>query len=211
MMNPKEKVQKILALANDKAATAAERETALDLAKKLAAKYGMKIEHTQSASFSHSDKVASPDPKPAYRTESKVTHEADFKSYVRNPIMNFRFNDAKIANILFRIYILENDTVVGHKSSERCKNITYYAVCVNNAQSDMLNKFYEKINFAFKVAKKQYPSDLPVKFIYSDFYYNMRCGFESSIRLGDQKFKTSPAGLAYDVGYEFYKAIQNTK
>ena len=43
-LQAKEKINKLLRLANDKGATSSERDTALEMANKLASKFGMKIQ-----------------------------------------------------------------------------------------------------------------------------------------------------------------------
>lgn len=85
----KEKINKLLRLANDKGATSSERDTALEMAKKLATKYGFKIQ--KGAPSTSNQNNAGP------ATLNKHRYEFDLNCFNKK-FVNFLFDGLGIKN-----------------------------------------------------------------------------------------------------------------
>ena len=89
-LQAKEKINKLLRLANDKGATSSERDTALEMANKLASKYGFKIvkrEASKATDINFYNRTVKEEPKPVEYTTYKVS----------------RFDASIVSRILFKL------------------------------------------------------------------------------------------------------------
>lgn len=89
-MQAKEKINKLLALANDKGATASEKETALDLANKLASRYSFKIQKGNAST--------------SYNSATLITYYFDIKCF-----------NKKLVGKLLSYFGIENWELIGKK------------------------------------------------------------------------------------------------
>lgn len=89
----KEKINKLLRLANDKGATPSERDTALEMANKLASKFGMKIQKGTPSTSIHNNQI------------TKIRYEFDLNCF-----------NKKFVNFLFSILGISEWYVIGKKT-----------------------------------------------------------------------------------------------
>ena len=184
MMNPKDKINKLLALANDKAATPAEKETALSMAKKLADKYGMRIEHAESASFSHSE----------HKHSTSYTERTEFE-----------YKWTRIMNEMFEAYSFYNKTISRYRKSARSKYGYKFAAEVTPTQKTMLDEQYENIKAAYNLAKKN--TSLKGKEFDSGFFIFFSQGF----RCVQIEISSKAWSIAYKAGKRFNDACEANK
>lgn len=97
----KEKINKLLRLANDKGATPSERDTALEMANKLASKFGMKIQKSIPSTRIHNNQI------------TKIRYEFDLNCF-----------NKKFVSFLFRSFRIEAWYLVGKKTVifDDCRN-----------------------------------------------------------------------------------------
>lgn len=123
----KEKINKLLRLANDKGATSSERDTALEMATKLASKFGMKIQ--KGAPSTSNQNNAGP------TTLNKNRYEFDLNCF-----------NKKFVNFLFKVLGIK-DWFWYEK-----KTIVFYDY--RNFNVDEFKKFYKKfVSVYYKIKK----------------------------------------------------------
>lgn len=126
-LQAKEKINKLLRLANDKGATSSERDTALEMAKKLATKYGFKIQ--KGAPSTSNQNNAGP------ATLNKNKYEFDLNCF-----------NKKFVNFLFEVLGIKNWFWYGKK--------TVRFGDYRNFNVDEFKKFYKKfVSVYYKIKK----------------------------------------------------------
>lgn len=143
----KEKINKLLRLANDKGATSSERDTALEMANKLAAKYGFKIQ--KGAPSTSNQNNAGP------ATLNKHRYEFDLNCFNKK-FVNFLFDDLEI----------ENWFLYGKK--------TIRFDDYRNFNVDEFKKFYKKFVSVYYKLKKE--SNLSEGLFFSIFTHDFMTG-----------------------------------
>ena len=146
----KEKINKLLLLANDKGATESERETALDMANKLASKFSFKIQ--RGTPSQHSQEVHNP---------ANCTWKPSPFCY------SFDLNcfNKKFVSFLLRYFGIMEWYQIGKKG---VRFTSYIKINV-----DEFKKFYKKFVSVYYKTKKLY--DLPE----SDFFWYFTASFSS--------------------------------
>lgn len=129
-LQAKEKINKLLRLANDKGATPSERDTALEMAAKLASKFGMKIQ--KGAPSTSNQNNAGP------ATLNKNRYEFDLNCF-----------NKKFVNFLFMGFGIKNWFWIGKK--------TVSFDDYRNFNVDEFKKFYKKfVSVYYKLKKTSY-------------------------------------------------------
>lgn len=128
----KEKINKLLRLANDKGATESERETALEMANKLASKFSFKIQRSTPSQHSQETSVRP--------TVEKFHYEFDLNCF-----------NKKFVSFLLRYFGIIEWYQIGKK---RVHFVSYIKINV-----DEFKKFYKKFVSVYYKTKKFY--DLP--------------------------------------------------
>ena len=125
----KEKINKLLRLANDKGATESERETALDMANKLASKFSFKIQRG---------------------TPSQHSQETSARPVVEKFCYEFYLNcfNKKFVNFLLGFFGIKNWTMSGKNS------VLFISYIKFNV--DEFKKFYKKFVSVYYKTKKLY-------------------------------------------------------
>lgn len=143
----KEKINKLLRLANDKGATPSERDTALEMASKLASKYGMKIQ--KGAPSTSNQNNAGP------ATLNKNRYEFDLNCF-----------NKKFVNFLFDGLGIKTWFWYGKK--------TVVLVDYRNFNVDEFKKFYKKFVSVYYKLKKE--SNLSEGLFFSIFIHDFMTG-----------------------------------
>ena len=128
-IHAKEKINKLLRLANDKGATESERETALDMANKLASKFSFKIQRG---------------------TPSQHSQETFTRPVVEKFCYEFYLNcfNKKFVNFLLGFFGIKNWTMSGKNS------VLFISYIKFNV--DEFKKFYKKFVSVYYKTKKLY-------------------------------------------------------
>ena len=127
-LQAKEKINKLLRLANDKGATSSERDTALEMATKLATKYGFRIQ--KGAPSTSNQNNAGP------ATLNKNRYEFDLNCF-----------NKKFVNFLFEVLGIKDWFWYGKKT------IIFYDY--RNFNVDEFKKFYKKFVSVYYKLKKE--------------------------------------------------------
>lgn len=125
-MQAKEKINKLLRLANDKGATASEKETALEMANKIAAKFGFKIQKGNPAPTA-----------PVYNRPEVYTYQFDLGC----------FNKKLVDKLLSYLGIFDWE-LIGKK--------TVRFVSTRKFDVDMFKKYYKKFHPVYNGTRKNY-------------------------------------------------------
>lgn len=128
-----EKIKKILALANDKAAAPGERENALELAQKLANKYGLKIEKGTSNS------------------KSTSTYKRNENPYSFYP----KYAYSKIIRAMYAVIVAAGFKAVIIREGRKLVGIGYFFSCDINSELDKIYKEICKSCDNYKKTKKE--------------------------------------------------------
>ncbi len=161
----KEKINKLLRLANDKGATESERETALEMANKLASKFSFKIQRG---------------------TPSQHSQEASTRPVVEKFHYEFDLNcfNKKFVEFLFKFKGIKYWTYSGKK--------TVSFDDYRQFDVEAFKKFYKKFVSVYYKMKKHYQAsekDFWIVFVYyfcegMDGEFLSNCYFRSSFNLG---------------------------
>ena len=143
----KEKINKLLRLANDKGATSSERDTALEMANKLASKFGMKIQ--KGAPYTSNQNNVGP------ATLNKNRYEFDLNCF-----------NKKFVNFLFAGLGIKVWYWYGKK--------TVVVVDYRNINVDEFKKFYKKFVSVYYKLKKE--SNLGESTFFSIFTHDFLVG-----------------------------------
>ena len=146
-LQAKEKINKLLRLANDKGATSSERDTALEMAKKLATKYGFRIQ--KGAPSTSNQNNAGP------ATLNKNRYEFDLNCF-----------NKKFVNFLFEVLGIKDWFWYGKKTI-RCYDYRNFNV-------DEFKKFYKKFVSVYYKIKKE--SNLSEGLFFSIFTHDFMTG-----------------------------------
>lgn len=124
-MQAKEKINKLLRLVNDKGATASEKETALEMANKIAAKFGFKIQKGNPATAA-----------PAYNKPAVYTYQFDLGCF-----------NKKLVGLLLECLGINNWILVGKKTVtfSDCRKFDVIA----------FQKFYKKFHPVYNGLRKE--------------------------------------------------------
>lgn len=140
----KEKINKLLRLANDKGATSSERDTALEMAKKLATKYGFRIQ--KGAPSTSNQNNAGP------ATLNKHRYNFDLNCFNKK-FVNFLFKFIGITDYFFTgkktvyIYDYQKFDVVSFKNYYKHFVSVYYALKGNLGLKE--KEFFHNFNKTF--------------------------------------------------------------
>lgn len=128
-----EKIKKILALANDKAAAPGERENALELAQKIANKYGLKIE------------------KCASNSKSTSTYKRNENSYNFYP----KYAYGKMVYAMYIAVVAAGFNAIIIREGRKLVGINYFFSCDINSELDKIYKEICKSCDNYKKTKKE--------------------------------------------------------
>lgn len=128
-----EKIKKIMALANDKAAAPGERENALELAQKIANKYGLKIE------------------KGASNSKSTSTYKSNENPYSFYP----KYAYSKIIRAMYAVVVAAGFKAVIIREGRKLVGIGYFFSCDINSELDKIYKEICKSCDNYKKTKKE--------------------------------------------------------